>query len=347
MNRDQIPDWLAALNSQRRIPAKLEESSPLPGEIRCLLGEEPGSPTCLVYVVDIDDDGLAAVVAVHDDASMATHNDLIVYPENSFRNLTVVLRLPLRATVPVQRLSGAAFDVVDDVAREAIESFEYGDVPVSTVSVGTVTNGQYDARWGFCERTKAVFDAAVNSTWRGHLRTFKTQRYELPPELEDFLVAEATTFSNDGLEAYLAFDAAVKEDQRRIEVLNSENLQSAAHAAILESLDERAAEIEASGFMPTVIENYAQKVDRELTDANSRLLIGLIAEHFVKTTLVNRLDDPEKWSHQVLPRQRSIGSDAHSLWLQLLDRCDSLRGTKGIVVSRTGRASVLVAARSI
>jgi|GEM_PF-4764247 len=346
MNRDQIPDWLAALNSQRRIPAKLEESSPLPGEIRRLLGEEPGPPTCLVYVVDIDDDGLAAVVAVHDDASMATHNDLIVYPENSFRNLTVVLRLPLRATVPVQRLSGAAFDVVDDVAREAIESFEYGDVPVSTVSVGTVTNGRHDVRWGFCERTKAVFDAAVNSTWRGHLRTFKTQRYELPPELEDFLVAEPTTFSNDGLEEYLAFDAAIKEDQRRIEVFNSENLQSAAHAAILESLDERAAEIEASEFMPTVIENYAQKVDRELADADSPVLVGLVSEHFVQTSIENRLGDPETWDSKVLPHHRSIGSDAHSLWLQLLDKCDNSRGTKETVHSRTGRSRVLVAARS-
>ena len=327
-----LPGWLVALNESGGLVPSLDDGRVRPGDIRTLLGFEPEVSTCLVYVVDVGSSWLAEVVAVHDDPSMATHNDLIVYPENSRRKLNNVLRLPLRAMVAVNQLSPSAFDQLDETARSAIESFEFGNVPASTISVGTVTNGQNDPRWAFCDQTKNEFHGAVNASWRSFFRNV-TDRRGLPEILHQFADSIDEPFTTEHLNSYVKHSAErdrgsvepkIDDPPTHVEWFEEE---FSSLVLIEEVLDEYAERIDSRKLDVSTVDSYLRQVDEKLKTAINIAEFQGIKKHFSVTSERAGLNREQVWIEVVNPQSPRIADDVRSLYqmveARVHDQCAS------------------------
>ena len=331
-----LPDWLVALNESGGVARSFEEGPVEPGDIRTLVGFLPGVSTCLVYVIDVDSVGLADVVAVHDDPSMATHNDLIVYPENSLRDLNIVLRLPLRATVPVEQLSDAAFDRVDTAARSAIELFEFGDVPVSTISVGTMTNGRNDPRWAFCDETKADFHVTVDASWRSFLSDVE-DRGGLPEILQQFVETVDEPFTLEHLNSYIT--RSVETGQHPVDTQpNNTTIQIEGFdhgldplTTINEALDDYAERIDPRKPDISAIDSYLRQVHQQLEAAFNNAEFQGIKQHLSATATRTGLNRDQVWTGIIKPQSPRIADDARVLYqlvdARVYDQCASADST--------------------
>ena len=364
MNNDHdqpIPLWLQRLHQESPQSEHPPESDVQVGDIRTLFGQYPMPINQVVYVVDVEQLGtadsdsagpsliVADVIAIHDDPSFATHNDLIVPREHSQRNLNVVLRLPLLAKVPVAQLSAAPIDQLSDVARSAIESYEFGTVPDSPLTTGTTTNGPRDPRWQFCDETHDDFYEAVDTSWRTYLRQSdvdpswgllqrfceETTRSFTAAEYDSFLSwveMQSSTFpeirpiaaSPPRRQRNSGPDRLDNELAREISGMAANISQEKTDLeSALSTLSEYSELIVNTNLSVSAIDSFCYQVRHSLKALSSLASRRAIGSYFIEVASTTGLSDQDIWATQVIPQHKNIAADVQGRWFMMLDLCSS------------------------